>query len=588
MELDSSIDYVTALTDIPLILRETILSMPNETPVADVMLAALARLTDTSQPMGAEADVLRGRLLQSVVYAVANHVPLATSDESPDFQRSTVAVANRALFRADRSVLTAQASHADVRGLDCALAFFGTPAVAGEKVTQDIWRNRWAEYAQITETGEGAGFFTWNQFLLKMVSRPHIVGATWCPQHTTSHNHYMHVTPDLAHHLGFHVSRSGHLDPRALIATPSASFRPNQESLELAWLVDRWASMKPKSGVATVESAAWATFHLIRSFGIWGGCCFLSIPVPLGGKEKEAVCILSLCTTQPLQESQMLQWRLIAREIFQPIIVRETEAIVRREAESQVYVQSVDSVGHTLKNRASSFETALKTRLAAPDDVVRKLGMAMGDVGSLLNFQAHLCKPGSAGITTVDAGLVSEESISIGGLLDDILPIYATQPSRLGAVLSFGSSSEALLRSFWVKPFVFHKSRKANVRPLDVFYRELIYEILTNAANRGILERTDGSEHPSVEVSWHDEPATLVFSNDVMLELVRDSERLRDIPEGVWTSALECRGGGLYFNAVALKMAQAGTIEVKWVSLSAESATFQVRLGLKGLNRGSK
>jgi hypothetical protein len=587
---------LTGLTDIALAMREAILSVGVSPASAEPLNAALARLVD-SRAIGHEADEVRRRLLEPIVYIVANHVPLSSSSSEFGFQRSVAAVAKRGSFHAPR-VQAAEIPGGDhlANGFDCSLNFFGNAKRddVAEHTAANLWISRWREYLEITDKGKPTGFLTWNQFLLTNARRPHELGATWVwSDEQPAVSHYVRVDNSLLDILGLPCHEPG-LDsewntrvwrsPPEPVLQKSADKDPGVQLL-----VERSRRMRPETEW-TSATASWALYQLLRSYAIWGGGSFLSVPLAFGATDvTQATCVLSLCTDHPLSGREVLRWRSIGREIFQPLIAREAESLVRQDAANRQYVHSTYGMGHALKHRVMPLRREIHNALGFAADaqlkacllLAEQLATGVRGFGVLLHFFSQVRKAGSEGMAAVTKDVTTTEPLLVGRKLNELLQgLSPTSGSRADARVT-PTGDPSMIDRMILRPFIFNSKAGALVRAVNEFYEELLYEICVNAANYAPLIENDAGSRVEIDVAVTPEVA-IIISNS--FDATRTGNRFPRIAPGEWVEwpTKDSDGGGLYYSALALTMTGTGRVLLRWTN-DRGLGQFNVRLELRGL-----
>lgn len=585
---------LTGLTDIALALRYASIA-PGKT-TADSLRSALDTLVSEAS-MGPEADHIRfgpDGLVAPLVYVVANHVPLSHSSSEFGFQRTVAAVAKRGNFQPPISRSNGQALSTRMLDFECSLGFFGEPSAPdADSAAAALWLDRWREYVTLTEGLESQGLITWNQLLLKNVARPHVMGTAWnWPDDNSPLSYYTLVDEYLLSELGLPSGESLPSWAESLWNTPIEQplAASDQVHRELDRLITRCQKMEPRQ-IFSVREARWALYQLLRSYALWGGGCFLSIPIAFGGTAlTEATSVLSLCTSRPLNEREVLQWRSIGREIFQPLIARESEAVIRQDLTNRRYVHSTYGIGHALKNRVMPLRRQLDEALRLTETgelkqsllVAEQVATSIRDFGHLLNFFGQVRKAGRLGMRALSKDVVLANELQLGARLSSLLStLTPTLGARTQAKVAPTSDLSDLV-GLVVRPFCDNDKAGRAVRPIDEFYDEILYELCVNAANYGPLVRAqDGSDQVSISVTVT-ENLELIISN----QFERTTGRFPKIAKDEWIDWPNeaSDGGGLYYSALALSMTETGAIALM-VTENDGCCVFYVRLTLTGTGR---
>ena len=574
---------VQALTDLAWSLREgSAESSLNAGGPTDTLALAMDHFLRSDQPPGAAS--LRRKLLAKVVFLVANHVPISDKPQF-GFNRHAVAVlANQVAPRfepiQDDTGGPAASAH------DCGVLWMSasSSATPSAKGIERLWLQRWSEYGIVTDRGEQDGHYTWNQLLIRGVQRPKMIGVTWgssSGQPSARSGHGSRVYVDVAPLIRSHsISDLWEMTADDVVGDWRSAAVPQA-------LADSFISMKPSVPV-TADSVCWSVFHLIRSFGGWSpeSAAFVSIPIAFGSTSHgSSTCVLSICTTSPLTDVELLRWRFLANELFQPIVAKETEEIIRKAGIHYQFGEAAGNIGHSLKNRLAPLVSDLnaasnRVREGDLEAASRYLtwasqtAAATRKLGQLLHLLDQAAK---YGMDKVDDKFLSTSPFDLGASIEKMAGELQPTSDRTLRKPRIGQSD---LRQTLLFPFLRH-SNGSFVRPCDAFYEEVFYELLMNGLNRGV---PDTDRYVDVSVSRQGNAIVIGNSCDD-----RTFAALEHIPLKRWLKypprdGLAGRAGGLYYAALALSLTESGSLYVRR-RLTDDGPRFEVRLLLKPLSQ---
>jgi len=466
-----------------------------------------------------------------------------------------------------------------------------------------LWIHKWNEYWDITqEEVARAGIYTWNHLLLKEGARPLPIGICWNPS--------LHSTGDVLPY--FPVSKSA-LEQigvgshntedwiRSLLKLPVAFGEVPIKEGTTSWteLSHLKAIFDEVDGsgleTRTPSGVARKVFHLIRSYAIWGGSAFISIPVVIGTAGFSHTAVFSICTLRPLSSMEYRDWRLIAGVLLRPLLEREILDL----AKQQDFVEAAYSIGHPFKHRFNDLQGSVDElygsvtkfdRLFAgtPDasrfaeerkdlleirEFVYANAQTCRRVSELMNFIASLRKANSF------TQLKGKYLVDVPYRFVEHITKYCDSPfiryfdSRKGCV-SIGPNSVDQLKQCDLRIEPFTTSLWNNMRPFNSLYDELFYELLLNTAHYGVPN--DCTLHIAIDRAKPNEPA-LLFTNQC-----NRSSLPANMPAGQWHKWGTGREGGLRFFAEHLSLTDTGYVECR-ADHNDMNTTFNVRVVLRGL-----
>jgi len=233
---------------------------------------------------------------------------------------------------------------------NCEVRFFSrkNAAGAGASETKKMelkkrWSWEWNRYAALTYHLQCQGVFTWNQFLLHGCRFPATLGLAWRGEAPKT---YFSLSAALARGLHLPGNTEAIGWAKEIVNLPNFLDFPGGNNCS-TYLSDRLLEMQPiAQNPQVAKSAAFAIYHLMQSYAIWGGDGFLSIPVLIGASSKLSVtAVLSLCAKPNLELSDIFIWHAIAAACLAPVSTTELVEFTQLEERNR----ALEGAGHTLK-----------------------------------------------------------------------------------------------------------------------------------------------------------------------------------------------------------------------------------------------
>jgi hypothetical protein len=208
------------------------------------------------------------------------------------------------------------------------------------------WKEEWSDYTSITDEKLIHNIYTWNQFLLHGCRVPMALGLAWRRYaERPVADRYVRLDRGLARDLGLPaLARRRRLWRDKLVLSPRDAPTPEPGAAER--LVPLWRAMHPNPSVDLPTTVTASVYYLARSFAIWGGDGFMSVPVLLSAQEGlRAAAVLSLCTRPTLTDAELLAWQSVAVACFASAAAAELtehEGVMGR-------VHALEGIGHAMK-----------------------------------------------------------------------------------------------------------------------------------------------------------------------------------------------------------------------------------------------
>lgn len=529
-------------------------------------------------------------LLENAVYVVLNKPPLNSHEKRHFIAAMKLAnVANSTVGFLQQKPTPMRTKSRDEK---CDLVFFGPEKDAALKLAAELlWDQVWQEYWEITVEGQRRhSIYTWNQLLLKDGARPYPLGVCW-KNHASNGDHpaapyfNLHECHGLLETIGlptFCLNWEAELlkvkrDQGVHLQNPI--WLPDVDPLRNAFnKVDQAGESERHSG-----AVGWALFHLLRSYGIWGGGAFLSIPILIGARGIERTAVLSVCTEKPLSEIEYRQWRMVATILFRPLVESEMVAmIVNQDIATIAY-----SVGHALRPRLGALMEKLSTLRAEiarkfPDQpAILAIASQAEQFTSNCLGTANIMNFVAAFLHSQDGSAMKEEFfITEDYILSKrfVELAHACNQAQKYAVLGFDEIDLNILDARNAR-IAFSPNSQNKGRLFNPFYDELFFEIFFNAARYCSPEQS--RLHIRIESAM--DASETMYSQNVLVfgNIIRYPAMLKnyELAPGKWCDWTKGPHGGLRFMADCLRLTRTGNLSVRVVEHD-NSLFFEVRIPL--------
>lgn len=228
-----------------------------------------------------------------------------------------------------------------------------------EKYVNDSWNLLWEEYLKLTTRENENHRFTINHWLLNKSKNPLNIGFYWGQQdqHIPGlEDSYFKLSAQTLDELAVAAAINSGLNTLQLPETPPVCGYKLNSLLPVQAHMSQMDQDDEKYN--TLENSAFAIYHIIRSYGCWGGNSFYSIPINYGSSKDKVIGILSICTTRPLNEQMIERWSLVANKAFKDIILSDIALIKESERKNQL-AESTYGIGHLIINMIKEVETPM-------------------------------------------------------------------------------------------------------------------------------------------------------------------------------------------------------------------------------------
>lgn len=200
----------------------------------------------------------------------------------------------------------------------------------------DAWLRVWADYQRTSAALAKMELTTWNHLVLEHARSPRPLGLAWGDV-LRNHRHYVALAASTLAHVG--------IDPTLAAGADGARFlalEHEEGQCPLAALEKRLERLEPVGLHGALDAgdnsrlhalAACVSYHLLRSYAVWGGTAFISLPALNRAPDRGAASVLSLCSTEPLPIREVLNWSHLASIILSPIAGEEKHALLLTRAD---------------------------------------------------------------------------------------------------------------------------------------------------------------------------------------------------------------------------------------------------------------
>jgi hypothetical protein len=531
--------------------------------------------------------------LDEAIYLVLNHPPLRPKKE----ERHFIAAMNlKAVSQATKHFLRRLPASTLKLSIDraCELLFYNNETDSAlEQAAKWLWHQKWDHYWRITLQGEKErGLYTWNQLLLKQNARAIPLGLCWlhdtAPQKEVP---YFSLSGHAAQMIGVpQFSPSGWIEK--LLATEFTDQHIRRDSYlpDLDALLNAFNYVDPGGHERRSGAVAWAVFNLVKYYAVWGGGAFLSIPITIGAHGLSRTAVLSLCTEKPISLPAYRDWKMISDVIFRPLVEEELATLVKRLD----FAEAAYGIGHPMKNRVMPLSRALDQLEAditdgrSPNELRRSIGEARTSLRIIENL-GHVLDTLSRGIKKEEKERVflakpkdwtMQQAYDLSTAFRNICkrPLPASCSQTVNLILDEAG------QQMWIDPWI-AQSGEDKCRPHDLFYDEIIQEVIINAARHSQVDpvevRVSNAMIQNLESSFF----SVIVSN--YCDKPQSLQEL-NLPSGKWKAfELSAKGaaGGLPILTTFLQTTGLGKELLVRIDAEQRGIRFSVALPFEGLRR---
>ncbi|MEK9135801.1 MAG: hypothetical protein AAB393_01655, partial [Bacteroidota bacterium] len=291
----------------------------------------------------------------------------------------------------------------------------------------ELWVQKWNEYWSITQDGVTHNQrYTWNHLLLKEHVQPLPMGLCWdfSPASQT-HGPYFHLSERMAQTIGL-----GCLNARDSM---SQLLKLDVQEIERRNLHDALLSeLQPLLSLCNridkqdderrdLPAVAWKIFHLVRSYALWGGGAFISVPVVIGTAGMSHTAVLSVCSKKPLSSQAYRDWSFMAEVLLRPLVEEDMFNLVKEHG----FAEAVYSIGHPFKHRFNDLSGGVRGLFSQVEQLDFEIKNKVGDLhrNTLLQHSGRV-------LETADSVCSSSETCRrVSDLMNFISSFRATDSS---------------------------------------------------------------------------------------------------------------------------------------------------------------
>jgi len=437
--------------------------------------------------------------LKDVVYVVLNHPPLmsATNDSERHFVAAIngTNVAPQTVQYLQELTRTRETTEAPT---GCKVWLFHADGLSAlEDAVQRFWSKTWGQYLAITHDGVKQNKYTWNQLLLKDAAHPFPLGLYW-KEHRAADiaAPYFRLTPALAADIGLPNPDSPEWLPSLLrdvdLSPPALNcyYDSLDPLLRLFDEIDRAGEDMRKPA-----DVAWAIYHLIRKYAVWGGNAFLSVPILIGAETHRIwrTAVLSICTVKPLDVLAYREWKIIAGVLLRPLVEEEMGDMINKLQ----FAHAAYDLAHFIKNRQMPLSYALDTlenqlsfsglprnELHRYLQTVRGCWKRLTDGSHILDVHAHAIETRRKEGVFLQGGKKGEWTTSgrvydVRGALTQFCKHPRPQNVSQAMTLEFLVDGQIVVAADWIE---------GSCRPSDTIYDGIVEELVINAARHSNVD----------------------------------------------------------------------------------------------------
>lgn len=242
------------------------------------------------------------------------------------------------------------------------------------------------EYLQLTTEQEAKNnLLTLNHWLLNKTNTPLNIGVYWGhdPMNVDTDGGYFHLEKETFKNIGVSNIHKDEFNPLWLPKNFAGNFKYDRSLNEIK---NHMSEMTQDNDVFnTFKNIGFAIYHIIRSYGCWGGKSFYSIPINYGSENEKRIGVLSICSKKPLSEKLIERWSLVANKVFKDTILHEIDLFKEYERKNRL-ISATYGIGHLFGNSIEDAETPFNVLKAfvdndkTPNDTVNNIREKMGEV----------------------------------------------------------------------------------------------------------------------------------------------------------------------------------------------------------------
>lgn len=460
------------------------------------------------------------------------------------------------------------------------------------------WNLVWEDYLQLTmEQQDKNNLFTFNHWLLNKTKHPLNIGVYWGEQDETKEidGGYFHLSIEALRKLGALDVKKDDFNPLQLPRDYSNKISYDRDLNDIEKHMSEME--QDDEGLNNISNIGFAVYHIIRSYGCWGGNSFYSVPINYGSAKEKRIGVLSICTKKPLSEKMIERWSLVANKIFKDIILHEIDLFKELERKSN-FIRATYSLGHNLKNRVldgdkkieeirtevekmiDNFNT-LSNQQFDKKKILEQISNSGLQVKSLSNTGNLLDLIARAMTEKFDNIFLQKEdwhSKNEKGLSEFLVSLYKDKFYVVSKLGNYGAINlEKLADSIKIKPWLENGAAEQKIRPADFIYEEIFFELFVNALGYGYSAVEDGKN--LVQIDVYNEGNKIIVANTPSKPL-NENTKFNSLADNTELNADAVAHGGLLYISNFLTITNTGSLNV---CLDKKGNKFKIVMQFEGL-----
>ena len=460
------------------------------------------------------------------------------------------------------------------------------------------WNLVWEDYLRLTKKEEDKNKrFTLNHWLLNYTKHPLNIGVYWGTKMKASEidGGYFHLPPDSLRPLGALDVKKEKFNSLQL---PENFTKRISYDSQLNQIETHMSEMdQDNNDYNNVNNIGFAVYHIIRSYGCWGGNSFYSIPINYGSAKEKRIGVLSICSKKPLNEKMVERWSLVANKIFKDIILEELDTYKENERKLNL-THLTYSLGHNLKNRVLDGDTKisqLKEQVknlikdsGSSSSVKKELGKvinelsdvalqvkSLSNVGNLLDLIARSMTEEHPNVFALKNDWHSKDETKLNDFLVTFYKKKFCVVSKLGI---YGMINlENLPEGIKIMPWLTNPETGLKIRPADFIYEEIFFELFVNALSYGNTFIEDEKNFVQIDISTD---GNKIIVANIPGKSLNENTKFAGHEDGKELAADLIAHGGLLYISEFLSVTNTGSLKI---CLDKKENKFKVILSFEGL-----
>ena len=460
------------------------------------------------------------------------------------------------------------------------------------------WNLVWEDYLRLTiEEEHKNNFYTFNHWLLNKTRHPLNIGVYWGTEMKQNEidGGYFHLPDETLRKLGADDIKKSGFNPLQLPKDFACNYVYDRALNEIE---SQMKEMEQEdASINNVRNIGFAVYHIIRSYGCWGGNSFYSIPINYGSAKEKRIGVLSICAKKPLNEKLVERWSLVANKIFKDIILEELDTYKENERKLNL-THLTYSLGHNLKNRVLDGDTKISQlreqvkKLIKENDsnssVKKELGKlinelsdvalqvkSLSNVGNLLDLIARSMTEEHGNVFALKNDWHSKDETKLNDFLVTFYEKKFCVVSKLGI---YGMINlENLPEGIRIQPWLTNPETGLKIRPADFIYEEIFFELFVNALSYGNTFIEDEKNFVQIDISTD---GNKIIVANIPGKSLNENTKFAGHEDGKELTADLIAHGGLLYISEFLSVTNTGSLKI---CLDKKENKFKVILSFEGL-----